>query len=50
MSSNALADRLARGIGQGRVPDLHAVVAVRHDQMVLEHYGEGADFKLCSTR
>jgi CubicO group peptidase (beta-lactamase class C family) len=46
MSSNALADRLARAIGQGRVPDLHAVVAVHHDQMVLEHYGEGADFKL----
>jgi CubicO group peptidase (beta-lactamase class C family) len=46
MSSHALADRLAQAIEQNQVPDLHAVVAVLHGQVVLEHYGEGEDFKL----
>ncbi|WP_433237180.1 serine hydrolase domain-containing protein [Streptosporangium sp. CA-135522] len=46
MSSHTLADHLARAIEQNQVPDLHAVVAVRHGQVVLEHYGEGEDFKL----
>jgi CubicO group peptidase (beta-lactamase class C family) len=46
MSSHTLADRLAQAIEQNRVPDLHAVVAVRHGHMLLEHYGEGEDFKL----
>src|SRR4051812_21659787 len=46
MSSRILADRLAWAIEQDQTPDLHAVVAVRHGQVVLEHYGEGEDFKL----
>jgi CubicO group peptidase (beta-lactamase class C family) len=43
---NTLAGRLAQAIDRGRVPDLHAVVAVRHGQVILEHYGEGEDFAL----
>ncbi|GAA2907654.1 hypothetical protein GCM10010517_74070 [Streptosporangium fragile] len=46
MSSSALADRLARIMEQGRAPDLHAVVAARHGRVILEHYGEGEDFRL----
>ncbi|WP_248960044.1 serine hydrolase domain-containing protein [Sphaerisporangium perillae] len=46
MSSETLTDRLARAIEQERVPDLHAVVALHHGQVVLEHYGEGDDFRL----
>jgi CubicO group peptidase (beta-lactamase class C family) len=46
MSTRTLADRLAWAIERNQVPDLHAVVAVRRGQVVLEHYGEGADFKL----
>lgn len=46
MSSHTLADRLALAIEQGRVPGLHAVVAVRRGQVILEHYGQGEDFKL----
>jgi CubicO group peptidase (beta-lactamase class C family) len=46
MSNLPLADRLALAIEQGRVPDLHAVVAVRRGQVILEHYDQGEDFKL----
>ncbi|GAA4586512.1 hypothetical protein GCM10023194_32890 [Planotetraspora phitsanulokensis] len=46
MSSHPLANLLARAVERNRVPDLHAVVALHHGQVVLEHYGEGADFKL----
>jgi len=46
MSSDTLHDRLAQAVGQGRVPDLHGVVAVRHGRVILEHYGEGEDFRL----
>lgn len=46
MSSHTPADRLSLAIEQGRVPDLHAVVAVRDGEVVLEHYGEGEDFIL----
>ncbi|MET8052426.1 serine hydrolase [Streptosporangium sp. NPDC005286] len=46
MSSHMIADRLARAIERNRVPDLHAVVAVHHGQVVIEHYGEGEDFRL----
>ncbi len=46
MSSHTPADRLTLAIEQDRVPDLHAVVAVRDGEVVLEHYGEGEDFIL----
>ncbi|GAA4564481.1 serine hydrolase domain-containing protein [Planotetraspora kaengkrachanensis] len=46
MSIHPLADLLALTVERNRVPDLHAVVALHHGQVVLEHYGEGADFKL----
>ncbi|MGJ6965271.1 serine hydrolase domain-containing protein [Streptosporangium sp. G11] len=46
MNSDTLADRLALGVEQGRLPDLHAVVAARHGRVILEHYGEGEDFRL----
>jgi CubicO group peptidase (beta-lactamase class C family) len=37
-------DALSRFLDAGRGPDLHAVVAVRHGEVILEHYGEGEDF------
>jgi CubicO group peptidase (beta-lactamase class C family) len=46
MSNLPLADRLSHAIEQGRAPGLHAVVAVRHGQVILEHYDQGEDFKL----
>jgi CubicO group peptidase (beta-lactamase class C family) len=39
-----LSDRLAEATDAGRVPDLHAVVALRHGEVILEHYGVGEDF------
>ncbi|MER5644845.1 hypothetical protein [Streptosporangium sp. NPDC002524] len=44
--SDTLAGRLALGVEQGRLPGLHAVVALRHGRVILEHYGEGEDFRL----
>lgn len=41
---SALADRLNEIISEGRTPDLHAVVAIRHGDLILEHYGAGQDF------
>ncbi|GAA4182823.1 hypothetical protein GCM10022252_09360 [Streptosporangium oxazolinicum] len=46
MSSDTLTDRLTLAVERGRVPDLHGVVAVRHGRVILEHYGEGEDFRL----
>ncbi|MFC4060278.1 serine hydrolase domain-containing protein [Planomonospora corallina] len=46
MNTGTLADRLARAVSQGRVPDLHGVVAAHRGRVVLEHYGEGEDFRL----
>ncbi|MET8140062.1 serine hydrolase [Sphaerisporangium sp. NPDC005288] len=46
MSSETLTGRLARAVEQGRVPDLHAVIAVHRGQVILEHYGEGEDHLL----
>jgi CubicO group peptidase (beta-lactamase class C family) len=46
MSNLPLTDRLAHVIEQGRAPGLHAVVAVRHGQVILEHYDQGEDFTL----
>ncbi|GAA3131170.1 hypothetical protein GCM10010466_22260 [Planomonospora alba] len=46
MDSETLADRLARAVAQGRVPDLHGVVVAHRGRVVLEHYGEGEDFRL----
>ncbi|GIH92750.1 serine hydrolase domain-containing protein [Planobispora siamensis] len=46
MDTATLTDRLTRTLEQGRAPDLHAVVAARHGRVILEHYGEGEDFKL----
>ncbi|MFF3437865.1 serine hydrolase domain-containing protein [Streptosporangium sp. NPDC002721] len=46
MNSDALADRLALAVERGRLPGLHAVVALRHGRVILEHYGEGEDFRL----
>ena len=39
-----VANRLSRILAEGRAPDLHAVVVVRHGDVILEHYGEGEDF------
>jgi CubicO group peptidase (beta-lactamase class C family) len=39
-----VANHLSRILAEGRAPDLHAVVAVRHGHVILEHYGEGEDF------
>ncbi|WP_433528588.1 serine hydrolase domain-containing protein [Micromonospora sp. CA-263727] len=39
-----LPDLLAEALSAGRLEGLHAVVAVRGGQTVLEHYGAGADF------
>ncbi|WP_326821631.1 serine hydrolase domain-containing protein [Streptosporangium sp. NBC_01756] len=38
-----LADRLDALIRQGRASGLHGVVVTRHGDLVLEHYGSGAD-------
>ncbi|MDP9841931.1 serine hydrolase domain-containing protein [Streptosporangium lutulentum] len=46
MNSQTPPDLLVRAIEQGRVPDLHAAVAVRHGRVILEHYGEGEDFRM----
>ncbi|MBB2911288.1 CubicO group peptidase (beta-lactamase class C family) [Streptosporangium becharense] len=46
MDNRTLTDRLARIVEQGRVPGLHAVVAARHGEVILEHYGEGEDFRM----
>jgi CubicO group peptidase (beta-lactamase class C family) len=37
-------EALARVLAEGRAPDLHAVVAIRHGEVILEHYGVGEDF------
>lgn len=37
-------EALSRFVEAGRAPDLHAVVAVRHGEVILEHYGVGEDF------
>lgn len=37
-------DRLDRALRAGRLDGLHAVVAVRGDEIVLAHYGVGEDF------
>jgi CubicO group peptidase (beta-lactamase class C family) len=39
-----LADRLAEAIEAGRAPGLHAVVAIRNGDVILEHYGVGEDY------
>jgi CubicO group peptidase (beta-lactamase class C family) len=44
MISHTLSGRLAQAVEQGRVPDLHAVVAVHRGEVILEHYGAGPDF------
>ncbi|GAA3411668.1 serine hydrolase domain-containing protein [Streptosporangium vulgare] len=44
--SDTLTDRLALALDQGRLPGLHAVVVLRHGRVILEHYGEGEDFRL----
>jgi len=41
---STLADRLNEIVSEGRTPDLHAVVAIRHGDVILEHYGAGQDF------
>ncbi|MBG0819478.1 serine hydrolase [Planomonospora sp. ID91781] len=46
MTADALAERLAHAADRGRVPDLHGVVAAHRGEVVLEHYGEGEDFRL----
>ncbi|GAA3021466.1 serine hydrolase [Streptosporangium longisporum] len=46
MDSRTLTDRLARAVEQDRVPGLHAVVVAHRGEVVLEHYGEGEDFRL----
>ena len=42
--ANPLADRLEEVIADGLAPDLHGVVAIRHGEVLLEHYGKGEDF------
>jgi CubicO group peptidase (beta-lactamase class C family) len=39
-----LADRLEEVIADGRAPDLHGVVAIRHGEVLLEYYGKGEDW------
>ena len=42
--ANELAEALKELIAAGRAPDLHGVVAIRHGEVILEHYGVGEDF------
>jgi CubicO group peptidase (beta-lactamase class C family) len=42
--ANELAEALNDLIANGRAPDLHGVVAIRHGEVILEHYGVGEDF------
>lgn len=37
-------EALSRFLDAGRAPGLHAVVAIHHGEVVLEHYGMGEDF------
>ncbi|MEV0968350.1 serine hydrolase domain-containing protein [Microtetraspora glauca] len=46
MKDDRFTRRLARAAEQGRIPDLHGVVAVRDGRVILEYYGEGVDFRL----
>jgi len=40
-----LGARVDEVVRAGRAPNLHGVVVIRHDRLVVERYGEGEDFK-----
>jgi CubicO group peptidase (beta-lactamase class C family) len=42
----AMADRVDSVLNSGDAPNLHGLVVVRGGQVIIERYGEGADFRL----
>lgn len=42
----AIADRVDNVLNSGQAPNLHGLVVMRGSQVIIERYGEGADFRL----